>query len=242
MTSLETVAVSPRESVAVVVFAKAPAPGAVKTRLCPPLSPREAAALARSFLRDRIAQVRDLCGVSPIVAYSPASERKPFERLAPDLALVAQRGRDLGDRMRTALRESLRAGHRAAIAVGTDTPTLPAGHLRRAVDLVGSGDVDVVLGPAEDCGYYLIGVRDDHPTLFEDVPWSTPAVLAVTLRRAAEARLRTAMLPDWFDVDTPDDLARLRAALAENPGAAPATARFLARHDACQRRPGPARR
>ena len=223
---------------AVAVMAKAPKAGHVKTRLCPPLAPREAAALARGFLRDRIAQVRGLRGAQPVIAYTP--DREPFARLAPDVPLVPQRGGDLGERMRALLAGLLAAGHRAAIAVGTDTPTLPAAVLQHAVDLIASGDVDLVLGPAEDGGYYLIGVRADHPSLFEDVPWSTPDVLEITRRRAVAAGLRCALLPAWFDVDTPDDLARLRAALADDPRAAPATRRFLTSACLGRRGPGPA--
>lgn len=229
-----------RATVAVAVMAKAPGAGAVKTRLCPPLTPREAAALARGFLRDTIAKVRGLHGATPAIAYTPDSERALFARLAPDFALVPQRGTDLGARMRSTLAALLGAGHRAAIAIGTDTPTLPAAVLARAVEHIASGDVDVVLGPAADGGYYLVGVRADHAALFAGVPWSTDAVLAITRHRAAEAGLRCALLPAWFDVDTPDDLARLRMALADTPDVAPATSRFLNRRDACRRR-APAR-
>jgi uncharacterized protein len=228
--------VNPATTVAVAIMAKAPDAGAVKTRLCPPLSPREAAALARCFLRDRIAQVRTLAGVSPAVAYTPASERERFARLAPDFGLTVQGGPHLGARIRSTLATLLAAGHRAAIAIGTDTPTLPTAVLQHAIDRIGLADVDVVLGPAEDGGYYLIGVRADHPTLFEDIPWSTSAVLEVTLQRARAAGLRTVCVSPWFDVDTPDDLTRLRAALNENPHVAPATRRFLGRQAACRRR------
>jgi len=221
---------------ALAIMAKAPRPGVVKTRLCPPLTPREAAALARGFLRDRIAQVRGLRGARPIIAYSPPSERDSFERLAPDFALMPQAGEDLGARMRSTLATLLGAGHRAAIAIGTDTPTLPASVLQHALDLIASGEVDLVLGPAEDGGYYLIGVRADHPTLFEEVSWSTAEVLAITLRRARAAGLRAACVSSCFDVDTPDDLTRLRAVLTESPHPAPATSRFLTREAACRRR------
>jgi uncharacterized protein len=233
--------VSPSSDVALTIMAKAPRAGAVKTRLCPPLSPREAAGLARCLLRDTIAKARSLADVTAMIAYTPAGERAAFERLATDLALVPQQGHDLGERMRAALAQGLRT-HRHAIAIGTDTPTLPAAALRLAIDRLGSDDVDVVLGPAEDGGYYLIGVRADHPALFAEVPWSTSAVLDLTLRRAAAAGLRCALLPAWFDVDTPADLARLRAALADAPHQAPSTSRFLARHDACRRRASAARR
>lgn len=233
---------SPATTVAVAVMAKAPDAGVVKTRLCPPLSPREAAALARCFLRDRVAQVRALAGVSPVIAYTPASERGVFQRLAPAFTLIAQHGIDLGARMRSTLATLLATGHRAAIAIGTDTPTLPTAVLQHAVDRLTSQDVDVVLGPADDGGYYLIGVRADHPMLFDDMPWSTSTVLEITVRRARAAGLRTVCVNRWFDVDTPEDLTRLRAALAESQDVAPATRRFLERQAACRLRRETSRR
>jgi hypothetical protein len=214
--------------VAVAIMAKAPRPGAVKTRLCPPLTPRRAAALGRCFLLDRIAQVRRLARAVPVLGYAPARQGSLFRRLAPDFALVPQRGPDLGARLASVLETLLDRGHAAALAIDADTPTLPTRTLQRAVDLAASGEADVVLGPAEDGGYYLIGVRALHRGLFTGIPWSSPGVLAATLARARAARLRSVCLPAWFDVDTPGDLARLRAALARRPAAAPATARFLA--------------
>ena len=233
---------SPLTTTAVAIMAKAPDAGAVKTRLCPPLSPREAAALARCFLRDRVAQVRALAGVTPVIAFTPASERGVFQRVTPDFTLIDQHGNDLGARMRSTLATLLAAGHPATIAIGTDTPTLPTAVLQHAVDRLASPDVDIVLGPADDGGYYLIGVRADHPMLFDDMPWSTSKVLEITLRRARAAGLRTVCVSSWFDVDTPDDLARLRSALIENPHAAPATRRFLERQAACRLRRETSRR
>ena len=138
--------------------------------------------------------------------------------------------------MRATLATLLASGHRAAIAIGTDTPTLPTAVIQLAVDRLASADVDLVLGPAEDGGYYLIGVRGDHPMLFDDVPWSTSTVLDVTVGRARAAGLRTVCVSPWFDVDTPEDLTRLRGALIEHPRAAPATSRFFTGRDACRRR------
>jgi rSAM/selenodomain-associated transferase 1 len=226
--------VSVAATTALAIMAKAPHAGAVKTRLCPPLTARAAAALARCFLCDRIAQIRGLAGVSPAIAYAPASARDLFERLAPGFRPLPQRGAELGARMRSTLATLFSSGHRAAIAIGTDTPTLPTSVIQRAVDLIASGDVDLVLGPAEDGGYYLIGARADHPTLFDDVPWSTAAVLEITLGRARAAGLRAACVSPWWDVDTPGDLIRLRDVLTESPDVAPATSRFLAGHAACR--------
>ncbi len=217
-------------TIAVAIMAKAPRPGAVKTRLCPPLLAAEAAALYRCFLLDKIAAVQALSGVRPMVAYTPDEAQAEFAVLAPDFALVPQRGPDLGARLHTTLASVLAAGHPGAIAVDSDTPTLPREFLQQAVDCLTGPGPDVVLGPTEDGGYYLIGVRVANRALFDDMPWSTSAVLEITLRRAAAAGLQTVCTPAWFDVDTPDDLRRLRTVLDGGRSAAEAgeTARFLA--------------
>jgi rSAM/selenodomain-associated transferase 1 len=214
--------------VAMAIMAKAPRAGTVKTRLCPPLLAAEAAALYRCFLLDKIATVGALADAQPVIAYTPEGAHAEVAALAPGFAFVAQRGPDLGARLYATLSGLLGAGHRAAIAVDSDTPTLPLDFLQRAVDLLGRPGPDVVLGPTEDGGYYLIGVRAAHRDLFEDVPWSTSEVLETTLRRAANAGLETACLPSWFDVDTAEDLERLRTSLASAPATAGRTGGWLA--------------
>ena len=218
------------EPIAVAIMAKEPRAGEAKTRLCPPLSLADAAELYRRFLLDKIEQVRSLRTARPAIAYTPAGARAFFEEVAPDFVLVPQRGADLGERLANSLGELLDRGHRGALAIDSDTPTLPLGFLQQALDLVMRPEIDVVLGPTEDGGYYLIGVRVAHRELFEGVPWSTSDVLHVTLRRAAAAGLHAACLPPWFDVDTTGDLERLRAALASDGAATTAwqTGRFLA--------------
>jgi uncharacterized protein len=221
---------APLSTIAVAIMAKAPWPGEVKTRLCPPLRAAEAAALYRCFLLDKIAVVRTLVDAQPVVAYTPEEARTEFATLAPDFTLVPQRGPDLGARLHAALVGLLAAGHPGAIAVDSDTPTLPRELLQQAVDCLTRPGPDVVLGPTEDGGYYLIGVRAAHRALFDAVPWSTSAVLEITLRQAAAAGLQAVCLPAWFDVDTPDDLRRLQTVLDGSPAVAVAgrTARFLA--------------
>ena len=211
-------------------MAKAPWPGTVKTRLCPPLDASEAASLYRCFLIDKIAAVRSLVNVRPVIAYSPDESRAEFAGLAPDFALVPQRGADLGARLHTTLSGLLRDGHPGAIAVDSDTPTLPREFLQQAVDCLARREVDVVLGPTEDGGYYLIGLPTAAAVLFGGVPWSTSAVLEVTLGKAAAGGLRTVCLPTWFDVDTPDDLRRLERMLNGGSEAAAdgQTGRFFA--------------
>jgi hypothetical protein len=218
------------QPVGLAVMAKAPRAGAVKTRLCPPLRPPEAAELARCFLLDAVDRVGAVAGARPLVAYAPLEARGEFEGLAPGFALLAQEGEDLGARQARLLAEVLALGHEAALVMGTDAPTLPRECLDEAVSLVMAPDVDLVLGPTEDGGYYLVGLRVPCPALFEDMPWSTSAVLSRTLERAQRLGLRVACLPAWFDVDTKADLERLAAELAVTPGREPRHTRdFVAR-------------
>src|SRR5436309_664612 len=216
----------PMKPVAVAIMAKAPRASEVKTRLCPPLSARDAAELYRRFLLDKIEQVRALGAASPAIAYTPAKARVFFEEVAPGFVLVPQRGADLGDRLANSLGDLLDSGHRGALAIDSDTPTLPLGFLQQALDLVTTPEIDVVLGPTEDGGYYLIGLRTVHRELFEAMVWSTSQVLPETIRRADAKGLRVACLPPWYDIDTPEDLARLEKAASD--GDAPRhTRRFL---------------
>jgi rSAM/selenodomain-associated transferase 1 len=200
--------------VAVVIMAKAPQTGEVKTRLSPPLSPTDAAKLYRCFLLDKIEQVTALEAATLALAFTPPEAKGFFEDVAPGFVLVQQRGADLGDRLANSLGELIAGGHRAAVAIDSDTPTLPVSFLQQAVDLLTTSDVDLVLGPTQDGGYYLIGLRAMHRELFEAMAWSTSTVLSETIQRASAKGLRVACLPPWYDIDTPEDLGRLRAELA----------------------------
>lgn len=211
---------------AVAIMAKAPWPGQVKTRLCPPLSLEEAADLYRCFLLDKIEQLRSLAGASLAISYAPAEAAGVFETLAPGVLLVAQEGPDLGARLANTFARLFARGFTAALAIDSDTPSLPTRYLEAAVERLASPDVDLVLGPSDDGGYYLIGMRSLEPELFEAMPWSTSRVLPETIRRAAARGLRVAHLPTWFDVDTYADLERLEASL---PGTDAAFARHTRR-------------
>jgi rSAM/selenodomain-associated transferase 1 len=216
--------------VALAVMAKVPAAGAVKTRLCPPLTPDDAAALARCFLLDRVEQLSAVAAGDPMVAFAPAGRQAEMQALLPcGTRLVAQAEGDLGTRLDRLLTGLLAEGYAAAIAVDADSPTLPTAHLERACRALAAGTADVVVGPCDDGGYYLIGLRAPAPSLFRDMPWSTAGVLAETVGRAARAGLALALLPSWFDVDRGDDLRRLRPS-ARTPDAfpAPRTLTFLA--------------
>ncbi|MGH7301043.1 MAG: TIGR04282 family arsenosugar biosynthesis glycosyltransferase [Candidatus Rokuibacteriota bacterium] len=215
-------------AVGLAIMAKAPRVGAAKTRLCPPLRAPEAAELARCFLLDAVERVRVVAGAQPIMAYAPVEAQAEFEDLAPGFALIPQRGRDLGERQHHLVEDILGLGFEGALVIGTDSPTLPRECLDEAVSFSMAPDVDVVLGPTEDGGYYLVGLRAPCPALFEDVPWSTSAVLGRTLERARRFGLRVACLPTWFDVDTGADLERLRTELDSAPELGPRhTRKFL---------------
>ena len=200
---------------AVAIMAKAPRAGDVKTRLCPPLSAQEAADLYRCFLLDKIEQVRGLAAATPAIAYTPAEGRVLFEAWAPDFVLLPQRGANLGERLANTFEALFSAGYTTALVVDSDTPTLPSAFLAQAIDATATADV--VLGPTKDGGYFLIGLRKLYPELFAAMSWSTPHVLPDTVQRARDLGLTVTTTSSWFDIDTPDDLARLRSSLATMP-------------------------
>lgn len=207
--------------IGIAIMAKMPQAGAVKTRLCPPLIPAEAADLYRCFLLDKITQVRTLKAVSPVIAYTPLSGKNFFEVLAPGFALIPQQGADLGARLANCFAHLFEAGYTGVLAIDSDTPTLPTDFLQQAIDLIATPQTDVVLGPSDDGGYYLIGLRQLHRELFKKMPWSTAQVLPETMRRAEAKGLKVVCLPPWFDVDTPAELERLRIALMRKEGTIP---------------------
>jgi rSAM/selenodomain-associated transferase 1 len=224
-------AVAPtREASVVVVMAKRPVPGKTKTRLCPPLTPLEAAELYEALLKDTMELVSGLRAVETAVAVSPRSAVDEMRRMAPRGArMLAVEGADIGECLRGATEQLFAEGFTRVVAVNSDGPTLPAEYIERAVEMLTHSDV--VLGPAEDGGYYLIGMRHQQPGLFTDIEWSSSRVAVQTLERAAAAGLVVAQLPSWYDVDTPAELERLRTELvAQPPGIAPCTRAFLDRH------------
>jgi hypothetical protein len=160
------------------------------------------------------------------MAYAPVDARAFFHALAPDFALVAQRGDDLGARLSHAFEDLLADGAPGAIVIGSDVPTLPRAVLVAALERLAGADL--VLGPSEDGGYYLIGLREPRAALFADMAWSTEGVFDETLRRAGALGLDVGLLPAWFDVDTAVDLERLQASLATSGPGARNTRRFFA--------------
>ncbi len=197
---------------ALIVVAKRPAAGQTKTRLSPPLSPEQAAQLYEHFLRDTLDLMRQVPQTARIIAYSPEGEEAYFKLLAPDFDLVPQRGSDLGERLDNALTHCLLNGCDKAVIMDSDSPTLPASFLIQA--FVALDMADVVLGPCEDGGYYLIGLKRPAPRLLREVRMSTATVLRDTLVLAEAEGLKVAQLPTWYDVDTALELERLQIELA----------------------------
>jgi len=198
------------------VVAKRPAAGQTKTRLCPPLSSEAAAALYECFLCDTLDLMRQVPGVACGIGYLPEDATGYFRRLAPDMALTPQCGASLGERLDHLLTNALGAGARRAVVMDSDSPTLPAEYLARAFAAL-DGEVDVVLGPCDDGGYYLIGLKRPEPRLLRDVEMSTPFVVRDTMALASEFGLRVQLLPQWYDVDTIAELDRLRVELGQTP-------------------------
>jgi rSAM/selenodomain-associated transferase 1 len=208
---------------ALAVVAKAPSAGESKTRLAPPLTREEAAALSACFLRDTAASVADACAAlggaaQPVVVYTPAGAEGSFDGLLPEgFALLAQRGGGFGERLWNAARDLFALGFASACLIDSDSPTLPTRALVAAVEELSKPGERVVLGAADDGGYYLIGMKSAHARLFEEIEWSTPRVAAQTIARAEECYLPVALLPAWYDVDDAAALARLCEELLGGP-------------------------
>ena len=221
---------------AVAVMAKAPRQGEVKTRLVPPLSQSDAAALSGCFIRDIAGNILAAARDAPIegyVAYSPPGSEALFRALLPDgIGLLPPRRVGLGHSLPDAAEDLFAAGYGSVCLVNADSPTLPTDMLVQAARALAPTGDRLVLGPAEDGGYYLIGLKQAHRRLFEEISWSTERVCRQTLERATEIGLDTVMLQSWYDVD--DVLSLRRLALELEAGhateyAAPHTAAFLRR-------------
>lgn len=197
---------------AIAVMTKVPGMTAVKSRLHESLGEARATELYRCFLLDRLDAVAALRDISGVVAFTPHEAAAVMRTLAPpSLQIVPQRGADLGQRLSSVLTDLLNLGHAGAIAVDSDSPTLPMAYVAEAAAVLSGARCDLVLGPCEDGGYYLVGLRSPQPALFEGIPWSTGAVFAMTLDKARARGLSVHVLPQWFDVDTDADLRRLHA-------------------------------
>jgi rSAM/selenodomain-associated transferase 1 len=209
------------------LFARAPVEGRVKTRLSPALPPALARDLYAGMLADALDAVAGARADERFLYWAEGLEAAQFP-VPPGFIERAQAAGDLGARLAAAFTELLAAGDARAAIVGADAPELDARYLDRA--LTALDRADVVLGPAADGGYSLIGLRHPTPALFEGVDWSTPAVLEQTITRAHATGLSVATLDALDDIDTPADLARwIGGRVAGDPARAPHTRAALAR-------------
>ncbi len=189
----------------VIVFLKAPRPGAVKTRLAAELDDEAAAAIYQVLVARTLDAVRKVeTSFSVELRLTPDDAVEEIAAwIRPGWKVRPQGAGDLGQRMERAVREAVQDGGSPVIVIGTDTPDLDAADLRSAVDHLGTHDV--VLGPCTDGGYWLVGLRAPSPELFAEIPWSTPQVLALTRSRAEAAGLKLALLRKLMDIDTLED-------------------------------------
>lgn len=192
---------------AIGLIAKVPEAGRVKTRLCPPLTPPEAAGVAAALLTDTLASAR-ASGADPWCVYE-GDERRLARYLRWPVPLLRQTGGGLEARLAAAQTELFARGYDRVLLLGADCPTVSGAYLGQAIDAL--ADVDVVLGPAVDGGYTLIGTNTPTPALFDGVPMSTDQVLTQTLERAAEQRLQVRLLAWRYDLDTIADLVEAQA-------------------------------
>jgi uncharacterized protein len=233
---------------AIAVMAKAPQPGRSKTRLVPPLSPEQAAGLSAAFLRDiteNILAAGQFESIQGYVAYAPLGLEALFDghlAAGTDLLLadgnpeMPPRVEGFGRCLLHAVKSLLDKGYGSACVLNSDSPTLPTSILRHVAHILEAPGDRAVLGPADDGGYYLLGLKAAHAHLFEDIAWSTDSVALQTALRAREIGLELVMLPTWFDVDDATSLYRLIDSFDNSvcpdhsalvPFAAPATAAFL---------------
>ena len=189
---------------ALIVFARAPVLGEVKTRLAAGLGDAATLGIYRQLADRVMAAVRASDGYSVTIAYTPASaEHVMREWLGPSAVLRPQADGDLGARMARAIGDALASGAERVVVIGTDCPDVDAHVIDSAFQHLATSDA--VLGPASDGGYYLIGMSRLHPQLFEDIPWSAPDTLRVTLERARASAISIALLEERRDIDTVDD-------------------------------------
>jgi rSAM/selenodomain-associated transferase 1 len=206
------------QSAAMGIMCKAPRPGAAKTRLAATIGVEAAAQLSACFLRDVAAAIEI---VPPSFAcqgygvYAPAGGEAELREILPrSFRLLLQADAEFGNVLHGAVHDLLAAGHDCVVLVNSDSPTLPPALLVQALEALRRPGDRMVLGPASDGGYYLIGLKTAHRHVFTDIPWGTDLVAGLTLERASQIGLETMILSSWYDVDDAESLGWLRDELA----------------------------
>ena len=223
--SSETVVRSSGSDRVLVIMAKAPRPGAVKTRLAPSLSPEAVTDFYRCLLQDTLALARSLGDVE-VAIMCPDSDVNELVQLAgSDVSVVAQRGDGLAAGLTSVFAHFIEGPQRRIIAFNSDSPHLPRSVLEDAFEMLAAHDV--VVGPTHDGGYYLVGAKASHPTLFAGDGMGTSSAMERLLSRARALELSVGFADPFYDIDVADDLTRLAAELRLAPARAPRTARWL---------------
>jgi rSAM/selenodomain-associated transferase 1 len=226
----------PAKMCALGIMTKAPQAGKVKTRLSPPLTPQEAAALNICFLRDLARSISLACSQTSargIAVYTPAGAEATYEAILPtDFFLMPQRGETFGERLIFAAEDLFKVGFESVCLINSDSPTVSTFSFVEAANQLAKPGERIVLGPSDDGGYYLIGIKKLHHRLFENIDWSTERVFAQTWKRASEIGVEVHQLPHGFDVDDRATLRRLcdemlRKISGSTNDVAPETRKFL---------------
>jgi len=200
---------------ALILFLKYPEPGKVKTRLGAELGFELAAKLYKLFIKQTFDLAQNCSARQIFVAYEPLDRKDEFAEFVPEkFTIFPQEGKNLGERMLNAFKDAFARGYKNVAILGSDSPTLPLENIDDAFEKLSKSDL--VLGPAEDGGYYLIGLNKAHCGLFENIEWSSNSVLQLTIESAKKLQLSYELLPIWYDVDNKETL--IRAAKDEKNG------------------------
>jgi len=206
-------------SSALIIMAKEPKIGSTKTRLCPPLRADQAAQLYEALLWDTIEMAAGVPGIDLAIAITPPESSEYFKQITPpETILIPVACADIGECLVYVLSQLLAMGYQRVMALNSDGPSLPPEYIQTAIQCLDQHDL--VLGPAEDGGYYLVGLQQNQPNIFMGIDWSTHHVLAQTIQAAEQRNLTVHLLPPWYDVDTAADIDRLRDELETLPAKA----------------------
>jgi uncharacterized protein len=199
-----------KKNKAVILFARDPVLGQVKTRLSSSFDDETILRLYTCFVEDSLEKIRQVDNADCFVGISPSNISGFFNGIEDsDMRLFIQQGKDLGDKMRQAFVDRFSDGYKKVVIIGSDSPSLPVSYINQALN----SDMDLMLGPSTDGGYYLIAMTGKVSEVFDGITWGTEQVLDETLNRVKKAGVSLELLPVWYDVDFPEDLKFLKTHL-----------------------------